>query len=93
MSGYLGNGTLYAGMTHYTNELTSTGVTGWRYADNTPVSSFNFPSGATTIYYDGLVTPSDYYQPQLASNMIVPSGLNITGTLTLTTPARVPPTP
>ncbi len=79
-----GNGTLYAGMTHYTNELTSTGVTGWRYADNTPVSSFNFPSGATTIYYDGLVTPSDYYQPQLASNMIVPSGLNITGTLTLT---------
>lgn len=79
------NDILYAGVTYYTNELAGTGVTGWKDSNNNPLSSFSFPANtATTIHYDGLVTPSDYYYPQLTTDIMVTAGLITSCSATLT---------
>jgi hypothetical protein len=77
---------LYAATTYYTNELVSDGVQGW--TDNTGAQiSDPYPVAASaspvTITYNGLNIPSDYWVPQLVTDIDVPSG-TISGTLTLT---------
>ncbi|MDQ7094884.1 hypothetical protein REC12_14900 [Desulfosporosinus sp. PR] len=81
-----GNQTIYAATTHYNNELAGTGVSGWKDSSNNPLSSFSFPVGTTTIHYDGLVVPSDYWESQLATD-ILSSTASVSGTVTLTSGA------
>lgn len=76
--------TLYAGVTYYSNQLQSTGVSGWKDGNGNQLASFSFPAGTTTVYYDGLVLSGGYYEPQLATDIAVTGGLTISGTVTLT---------
>jgi hypothetical protein len=64
-----GNGNLYLAGTWYENILTSTGVTGWTDANDQPLTSFDFPVGTTTIYYNSLSVPGSFWVPQIATDI------------------------
>jgi hypothetical protein len=64
------NNNIYAGVTYYQNQLASTDVTGWEDSSNVPLTEFSFPANTTTtIHYDNLVISSDYWEPQLVTDI------------------------
>jgi hypothetical protein len=73
--------TLYAATTHYNNVLASTDSTGWTGA-GVSGAGFSFPAGTTTITYSGAVIPSDYWQPQFATDIDI-SASGLSGDVTL----------
>jgi hypothetical protein len=76
--------TLYAGVTSYTNQLASDGVAGWKDINGNPLDSYaEFNVGTTVIHYDNLTIPSDYWEPQLATNANSATG-TISGRMVLT---------
>jgi hypothetical protein len=64
------NGKLYAATTYYIDLLAGTGPSDWiNIATGQPLTSFTFPVGSTGIKYVGLSVPSDYWEPQLATDI------------------------
>jgi hypothetical protein len=80
---YLDGTTLYAATTFYTNQLATSGVTGWLDSSENPITGFDFPANATTtITYNGMVIPADFWEPQLMlTGISTTTGLS--GALTL----------
>jgi hypothetical protein len=80
---------LYAAKTYYQNQLQGIGLSGWKDSSGQQISSpYIFPgtSTETTITYDGLVIPSDYWEPQLVTDFMATSANpeNFTAVVTLT---------
>jgi hypothetical protein len=75
--------TLYAAVTYYNNDLGGTGVSGWEDSSGNPLGSFSFPVGTTDIHYDGLVIPSDFWEPQVSTD-ISSATATLSGNVTLT---------
>ena len=69
--------TLYALTGYYHDALNSGGgISGWTNANGTPITSFNFPAGTTTIYYRNMYLGTfsqnpwgGYYELQLATDI------------------------
>jgi hypothetical protein len=64
------NNRLFAAVTYFNNDLSDSGLTGWKDNDDNPLASFTFPAGTTTtIHYDGLYIPAAFSQPQLFTDI------------------------
>ena len=81
---------MYTALLHYENDLKGTGTEGWA-GNAVSGGKFSFSSSKTTATYEGLVLKGarddGYYQPQLVTDLMVTSGMEITGTATLTNQA------
>jgi hypothetical protein len=85
------NNKLYTATTYYVNQLQGSGVAGWTDSGGTQITSpYIFPvntSTGTTIIYEGLTVPSDYWEPQLATNIDDMGTINASAVVQLVNPS------